>query len=91
MGKEWPEYVAHQYGMSRFSLKFVHAHTGHMQILCFGVDLFADMLTGCNSKTTLKGSVAITEPMITRYRIVFLGGGEIHAIGTEIMDLQSIK
>ena len=52
MGKEWSEYVAHQYGMRGVSLKFVHAHIRHTHTLvCSGVDLFADVLAGYISNT----------------------------------------
>lgn len=46
MGKGQPEYIAHQYGMRLVSLKFMHAHSGHMHtLLGLGVDLFTDVLT----------------------------------------------
>lgn len=52
MGKDRPEYVAHQYGMRGVSLRFVHAHSGHTHTpLCLGFDLLTDVLTGCVSNT----------------------------------------
>lgn len=64
MGKEQPEYIAHQYGMRRVSLKFMHARSGHMHaLLGLGVDLFTDVIMAVLATPCLKvsESVALTE------------------------------
>lgn len=93
MGKEWPEYVAHHYGKRGLSLKFVHAHTGCTRtLLCFGVDLFTDMLTGCISNT-MPHSVWIGCYCQTNGNKMknFVSVEEMDAIGREITDLQCIE
>lgn len=75
MGKGQPEYIAHQYGMRRVSLKFMHVRSGHMHtLLGLGVDLFTDVLMAVLATPCLKvsESFAATETRRTGYRTLFL-------------------
>lgn len=69
MGKEWPEHVAHRYGMKGVSLKFVHAHSQrHARSSVFWVNLFT------TPSPRVVGPVAVTKPLLTRCSIWFLVG-----------------
>lgn len=75
MGKGQPEYIAHQYGMRLVSLKFMHAHSGHMHtLLGLGVDLFTDVLMAMLVTPYLQvsESVTVSETTITKYRALFI-------------------